>query len=123
MLNFKKMHTWVAVFIVAIVVIAAVGYLSNQKTVKGKDSTNDAANTQIANPEVGSTEVPVTDNAIDEKTKQSILDWAQAFAKRDGDKIVEMATKDAQKTLENENLLQTGKQDGKTFHSFGWSSP
>ena len=64
-----------------------------------------------------STEVPVADNAIDEKTKQSILDWAQGLAKRDGDKIVQMATKDAQKTLENENLLQTGKQDGKTFHS------
>ena len=123
MLNFKKMHTWVAVFVVAVIVIAAVGFLSNQKTVKGKDSISDTTNTQIANPEVGSTEVPVTDNAIDEKTKQSILDWAQAFAKRDGDKIVEMATKDAQKTLENENLLQTGKQDGKTFHSFGWSSP
>ena len=123
MLNFKKMHTWVAVFIVAIVVIAAVGFLSNQKTVNGKDSTNDAANSQIENIEVESTEVPVTDNAIDEKAKQSILDWAQAFAKRDGDKIVEMATKDAQKTLENENLLQTGKQGGKTFHSFGWSSP
>ena len=123
MLNFTKPHTWVAVFVVAVIVIVAANFLTNQKTVEGKDSISDTTNTQIENTEVESTEVPVTDNAIDEKTKQSILDWAQAFAKRDGDKIVEMATKDAQKTLENENLLQTGKQDGKTFHSFGWSSP
>lgn len=123
MLNLKKPHTWIAVFVVAFIVIATASCLTNQKTVKGKDSTNDATNTQIENIEAESTEVPVTDNAIDEKTKQSILDWAQAFANRDGDKIVEMATKDAQKTLENENLLQTGKQGGKTFHSFGWSSP
>ena len=123
MLNFKKPHTWVAVFVVAVIVIVAANFLTNQKTVEGKDSISDTTNTQIENAEVESTEVPVADNAIDEKTKQSILDWAQAFAKRDGDKIVEMATKDAQKTLENENLLQTGKQDGKTFHSFGWSSP
>lgn len=123
MLNLKRPHTWIAVFVVAVIVIAAASYLTNQKTVEGKDSTNDATNTQIENIEVETTEVPITDNAIDEKTKQSILNWAQAFANRDGDKIVEMATKDAQKTLENENLLQTGKQGGKTFHSFGWSSP
>ena len=123
MLNFTKPHTWVAVFVVAVIVIVAANFLTNQKTVEGKDSISDTTNTQIENTEVENTEVPVTDNAIDEKTKQSILDWAQAFAKRDGDKIVEMATKDAQKTLENENLLQTGKQDGKIFHSFGWSSP
>lgn len=123
MLNLKKPHTWIAVFVVAVIVIAAASCLTNQKTVEGKDSTNDAINTQIENIEAETTEVPVTDNAIDEKTKQSILNWAQAFANRDGDKIVEMTTKDAQKTLENENLLQTGKQGGKTFHSFGWSSP
>lgn len=115
MLNFKKPHTWVAVFVVAVIVIVAANFLTNQKTMDGKDSISDTTNTQIENAEVESTEVPVTDNAIDEKTKQSILDWAQAFAKRDGDKIVEMSTKDAQKTLENETCCRQANRMEKLF--------
>ena len=33
MLNFKKPHTWVAVFVVAVIVIVAANFLTNQKTV------------------------------------------------------------------------------------------
>ena len=70
MLNFKKPRTWVAVFVVAVIVIVAANFLTNQKTVEGKDSISDTTNTQIENTEVENTEVPVTDNAIDEQTKQ-----------------------------------------------------
>ena len=48
MLNFKKPHTWVAVFVVAIIVIVAANFLTNQKAVEGKDSISDTTNTQIA---------------------------------------------------------------------------
>ena len=36
MLNFKKPHTWVAVFVVAVIVIVAANFLTNQKTVERK---------------------------------------------------------------------------------------
>ena len=52
MLNFKKPHTWVAVFVVAVIVIVAANFLTNQKTVERKDSISDTTNTQIENAEV-----------------------------------------------------------------------
>ena len=114
-LNFKKPQTWVAVLAVLVVIVAAVSCLTSQKPVSAKDTEPSGTNGQV-----DSTEEPIEKkSALEEKTEQKLLMWAQAFSDRDGEEIVQMASKEAQQSLKKEQLL---RMDGDA-PDFGWSSP
>lgn len=87
-LNFRKPHTWLAAVMTVIIVVVAVCCLTNQQP---------RINKQVL-------------------CEQGIRQWAQAFCDRDVNTILKLATNDAQKALEKENLLFAG-------NNFGWSSP
>ena len=84
-LDFKKPRMWAAAALTVLVIVVATGCLTNQES------------------------------AADQKTEENIAQWAQAFCERDTDVILKMTSEDAQKDLENQELLY-GK-------NFGWSSP
>lgn len=66
---------------------------------------------------LGTDPLPVKQQA--KQFRQTADDWAQAVCDRDGNRIVELCTKEMREKLENEELL-SGEEG---VYSFGWSSP
>lgn len=105
-LNFKKPHAWVAAVVTVLTVVVAVSCLTNQKP-RVENNVPEQQDTQEAESQDSS--------EADEKTEQGVREWAQAFASRDADTILKLATEDAKRNLKDQDLLMG--------EGFGWSSP
>ena len=117
-LNFKKPRTWAAVIVLALLVGAAVGCLTNQKSENQISSEKNETNvTGRENGKQKNARLDVDSETVeaDEQTIKDIRAWAQAFCGRDLQTIRKMATENAQKDFENHGISVGGE--------FGWSSP
>ena len=117
-LNFKKLHTWVAILVFVLLVVVGVSCLTNGKDKISSETVSDTENSQMQQTAVETTEAPMSsDNSSTvQESLQSVDKWTQAFAARDVRTIQDMATDDAKNELKEENLLDDNG-------NFGWSSP
>lgn len=131
-LRFKKPQTWVAIIVIALLVVVGVSCLTNRKD---DNIANASQNTQEQNSEISSevisdtqdnqltgTEIEPTETpdaiyaSVDKTPWRGLNKWATAFCDRNVKTIKKMSTDAAKESLKQKNILDDNG-------NFGWSSP